>query len=63
MAYVIKRTNYPHGRVATAYLARGHGEHRWTNSIEKVRLFASYEAASRERCPENERIVELPEEC
>lgn len=53
MSYAIKRTDQGGG-----YLAKPPAN-GWTNRLDKARIFTSHEAAERERCPENEVVVDL----
>lgn len=43
------------------YVAPPGRQHSYTSKLQHARVFASREAAERDRCPENERIVSLDE--
>lgn len=55
--YVIKRTDQGGG-----YLAAPGSAHSYTKNLERARIFATRDAAERERCPENE-VVKALESC
>lgn len=50
--YVLVRTD-------GMYVARGGTVSSYTARLQEARIFASREAAERERCPENERVVDV----
>lgn len=52
MAFVLKRTD-------GAYVAKRGSEHSYTRSILNARLFKTRKAAEADRCPDNERIVDI----
>jgi len=52
MSYVIQRTT------DGAYVARPGSRSSYVRELQHARVFLSREAAERERCPGNERIVE-----
>lgn len=51
--YVIKRTD------KGGYVAKPGSRNAYTLSYNRLRTFDTYEAANRERCPDNEVVVSL----
>lgn len=52
--YLIKRLDQGGG-----YLAPSGSQHSWIKDKAKAQRFETYDAADRERCPDNEIVVEL----
>lgn len=55
MAYVLQRTD------DGAYVAPSGGAAAYTRLLQNARTFATREAAERDRCVENERVLSLEE--
>jgi len=58
--FVLKRTgkSHRHGQ----YVAKPGSKNSYTKYLQHARVFRTREEAERDRCPENERIVEVQDE-